>query len=33
MYIGVPIGVRGRRVPGTIVLLSVVDGRELMAVR
>jgi hypothetical protein len=33
LQIGVSIGVRGRREPGTIVLLSVVDVRVLMAVR
>jgi hypothetical protein len=30
---GVSIGVHGRRVPGPIVLLSVVDGIALMVVR
>jgi hypothetical protein len=33
LQIGVSIGVRGRRVPGPIVILSVLDGRVLMAVR
>jgi hypothetical protein len=33
LHICVSIGARGRRVPGTIVLLSVMDGRVLMAVR
>jgi hypothetical protein len=32
-HIGVSICVHGRRVPGPIVLLSVLDGRVLMAVR
>jgi hypothetical protein len=33
LQIGVSIGVHGRRVPGPIVILSVLDGRVLMAVR
>jgi hypothetical protein len=33
LQIGVPIGVHGRRVPGPIVLLSVLDGTALMTVR
>jgi hypothetical protein len=33
LQIGVSIGVLGRRVPGPIVLLSVLDGRVLMTVR
>jgi hypothetical protein len=33
LHIGVSIGVPGRRVPGPSVLLSVLDGRVLMAVR
>jgi hypothetical protein len=33
LQIGVSIGVHGRRVPSLIVLLSVLDGRVLMAVR
>jgi hypothetical protein len=33
LHIGVSIGVHGRRVPGPIVLLSVLDGRVLMVVR
>jgi hypothetical protein len=33
LQIGVSIGVLGRRVPGPIVLLSVLDGRVMMAVR
>jgi hypothetical protein len=33
MHIAVSIGVHGGRVPGPIVLLSVMDGRSMMAVR
>jgi hypothetical protein len=33
LKISASIGVLGRRVPGPIVLLSVLDGRVLMAVR
>jgi hypothetical protein len=33
LWIGVLIVVPGRRVPGPIVLLSVLDGRVLIAVR
>jgi hypothetical protein len=33
LQIGVWIGVHGQRVPGPIVILSVLDGRVLMAFR
>jgi hypothetical protein len=33
LQICVSIGVHGRRLPGPIVQLSVLDGNELMAVR
>jgi hypothetical protein len=33
LQIGAPIGAHGQRVPWQIVLLSVLDGRVLMAVK